>query len=93
MASGSPPLSAVESPDGPPREAIRKGNRSGATGRVPGDSHSFDRHGDEIHRYVARRLGPGTAEDVVAEMFLTAFRKRGQYDFARPPAVTGLRSR
>lgn len=46
----------------------------------------FDRHGDEIHRYVARRLGPGTAEDVVAETFLTAFRKRGQYDFARPDA-------
>ncbi|MFB4295709.1 RNA polymerase sigma factor [Actinomadura sp. NTSP31] len=46
----------------------------------------FDRHGDEIHRYVARRLGSGMAEDVVAETFLTAFRKRGRYDGTRPDA-------
>jgi RNA polymerase sigma-70 factor (ECF subfamily) len=44
----------------------------------------FERHGDEIHRYAARRLGPEAAEDVVAETFLTAFRKRGTYDTARP---------
>ncbi|MFI0447300.1 RNA polymerase sigma factor [Actinomadura sp. 6N118] len=46
----------------------------------------FDRHSDEIYGYVARRLGPETAEDVVAETFLTAFRKRGRYDLARPDA-------
>jgi RNA polymerase sigma factor (sigma-70 family) len=48
----------------------------------------FDRHSDEIHRYVARRLGWQVAEDVVAETFLTAFRKRSRYDIgykdARP---------
>lgn len=46
----------------------------------------FDRHSDEIYRYVARRLGPETAKDVVAETFLTAFRKRETYDLARPDA-------
>ncbi|GAA4107056.1 RNA polymerase sigma factor [Actinomadura miaoliensis] len=43
----------------------------------------FDRHGDEIHGYVSRRLGPEKAEDVVAETFLTAFRKRATYDLSR----------
>ncbi|GAA2296463.1 RNA polymerase sigma factor [Actinomadura luteofluorescens] len=46
----------------------------------------FERHGDEIHRYVARRLGPDMAEDVVAETFLTAFRKRARYDLGRADA-------
>ncbi|HEX2314225.1 MAG TPA: RNA polymerase sigma factor [Thermomonospora sp.] len=43
----------------------------------------FDAHFTEIHRYVAARLGPDAAEDVVAETFLTAFRKRDRYDAAR----------
>ncbi|MFD0692015.1 RNA polymerase sigma factor [Actinomadura fibrosa] len=59
------------------RQSVLRPDRFGAV---------FDRHCDEIHRYVARRLGPGTAEDVVAETFLVAFRKRGGYDFARPDA-------
>lgn len=36
----------------------------------------FDRHALAIHRYVARRLGPDAADDLVAEAFLTAFRRR-----------------
>jgi RNA polymerase sigma factor (sigma-70 family) len=46
----------------------------------------FDRHNDEIYRYAVRRLGPEMAEDVVADTFLTAFRKRGTYDRERPDA-------
>lgn len=46
----------------------------------------FDRHSDEIYRYAARRLGSATAEDVVAETFLTAFSKRAKYDLTRPDA-------
>ncbi|MCC5575193.1 RNA polymerase sigma factor [Microtetraspora sp. AC03309] len=48
----------------------------------------FDRHSDEIHAYVARRLGPelGQADDVTAETFLIAFRKRHRYDLTRPDA-------
>ncbi|MEW2356882.1 RNA polymerase sigma factor [Spirillospora sp. NPDC029432] len=46
----------------------------------------FERHWDEIHRYVARRLGPGIAEDVGAETFAAAFRGRSRYDLSRPDA-------
>lgn len=43
----------------------------------------FQRHAPGIGRYAARRLGPGPAEDIVAETFLVAFRQRGRYDRAR----------
>jgi RNA polymerase sigma factor (sigma-70 family) len=43
----------------------------------------FDRHAGELHRYVARRLGAGVADDLVAETFLAAFRQRREYDLAR----------
>lgn len=46
----------------------------------------FHRHWDEIHRYIARRLGAGIAEDVGAETFAVAFRTRRRYDQARPDA-------
>ena len=36
----------------------------------------FDRYFSEIHRYVARRLGTGVADDIAAETFLIAYRKR-----------------
>ncbi|HEY0540429.1 MAG TPA: sigma factor [Actinoallomurus sp.] len=43
----------------------------------------FDAYFAEIHAYVARRIGPENASDVVAETFLAAFRKRDRYDPAR----------
>jgi RNA polymerase sigma factor (sigma-70 family) len=46
----------------------------------------FDRHGPHIHRYVVRRLGREAAEDVVAETFLAAFRRRARYDVERADA-------
>lgn len=46
----------------------------------------FDRHAAELHRYVARRLDPATADDLVSEAFLIAFRKRAQFDTARVDA-------
>ncbi|HEV2373016.1 MAG TPA: RNA polymerase sigma factor [Streptosporangiaceae bacterium] len=46
----------------------------------------FRRHAPEIQRYVVRRLGPGAAEDVVADTFLTAFRLRSRYQQDRPDA-------
>ncbi|GAA3827158.1 RNA polymerase sigma factor [Streptomyces phyllanthi] len=42
----------------------------------------YDRYAPDIHRYVARRLGDGMADDITADTFLTAFRIRGRYDLA-----------
>ncbi|MEU8176303.1 sigma-70 family RNA polymerase sigma factor [Microbispora hainanensis] len=46
----------------------------------------FDRHAPALRRYVARRLGPSLADDVVSDAFLTAFRRRHRYDPSRPDA-------
>lgn len=46
----------------------------------------FDRHADAIVRYASARLGPDMAEDVTAETFLAAFRRRDHYDMSRPDA-------
>jgi RNA polymerase sigma factor (sigma-70 family) len=70
------------------------------TGAVPGadaaliaaswsDADSFaalyDRYAAQLYRYAHRRVGH-SAEDVVAETFLAAFRRRRSYDLARPDA-------
>ena len=39
----------------------------------------YDRHAAALYRFVARRIGRELAEDVVAETFLTAFRRRDRY--------------
>jgi RNA polymerase sigma factor (sigma-70 family) len=46
----------------------------------------FDRHADELYRYVAGRVGGEAAADVVAEAFVVAFRTRHRYDLDRPDA-------
>ncbi|MFF1326859.1 RNA polymerase sigma factor, partial [Streptomyces chartreusis] len=46
----------------------------------------FDRYADDIHRYVARRLGTEVADDLMAETFVIAFQQRRRYDLARPQA-------
>jgi RNA polymerase sigma-70 factor (ECF subfamily) len=46
----------------------------------------FRRHASGLGRYAARRLGPGPAEDIVAETFLAAFRHRDRYDVTRSDA-------
>ena len=46
----------------------------------------FRRHAGGLGRYAARRLGPGPAEDIVAETFLAAFRQRDRYDVTRADA-------
>lgn len=43
----------------------------------------FDRHFAEIHRYLARRVGGRAADDLAADVFLTAFTHRRRYDVAR----------
>ena len=46
----------------------------------------FQRHSASIFRYVARRLGPDAADDVVADTFLQAFRHRSRYRSDYPDA-------
>ncbi|MFD9940526.1 RNA polymerase sigma factor [Nonomuraea sp. NPDC059023] len=43
----------------------------------------FDAHYEEIRRYVGRRLDLDIAEDLAAETFLIAFRRRDSFDAAQ----------
>ncbi|REE97044.1 RNA polymerase sigma factor [Thermomonospora umbrina] len=43
----------------------------------------YDRHFPVVYRYVAGRLGPQVADDLAAETFLVAFRKRRTFDAGR----------
>jgi RNA polymerase sigma factor (sigma-70 family) len=38
----------------------------------------FERHARELHRFLSRRLG-GAADDLLGELFVTAFEHRGRY--------------
>jgi RNA polymerase sigma factor (sigma-70 family) len=46
----------------------------------------YDRHAAPIYRFAGRRLGDQMADDVVAETFLAAFRRRKRYDLHRADA-------
>lgn len=46
----------------------------------------YDRYAATLYRYAHQRVGAESADDVVAEAFLAAFRARGQYDLSRPDA-------
>jgi RNA polymerase sigma factor (sigma-70 family) len=43
----------------------------------------YARHFAAVYRYVAGRLGPDAADDLAAETFLAAFRRRHRFDPAR----------
>ncbi|MFC6086252.1 RNA polymerase sigma factor [Sphaerisporangium aureirubrum] len=45
----------------------------------------FARHADQVHRYLARRAGPDTADDLVSDTFLTAFEQRHRFSPDRSP--------
>ncbi|MER7727169.1 sigma-70 family RNA polymerase sigma factor [Streptomyces sp. NPDC096323] len=46
----------------------------------------YDRYAAGIHRYAARRLGEGVADDITADTFLAAFRARARFDLRRESA-------
>jgi RNA polymerase sigma factor (sigma-70 family) len=50
----------------------------------------YDRHAPAVHRYAARSVGTGAADDVMSSTFLAAFERRGTYDTARPDALPWL---
>ncbi|WP_433475841.1 RNA polymerase sigma factor [Spirillospora sp. CA-142024] len=79
---GAPPRRAAAAPDSPEEASdaaliVRSRREPDAFAVI------FHRHFAEIHRYAARRLGSDAADDIAAETFLAAFRKRGRFDPAR----------
>lgn len=75
MAQQRPPDPGGDDPD---TEAIMRSRRDPAA-----FAEIFHRHFAAIHGYVARRLGADAADDIAAEVFLAAFRRRGRFDPAR----------
>jgi RNA polymerase sigma factor (sigma-70 family) len=60
-------------------------------GRIvdPGDFEAaFGEHFPPVYRFIARRVGPALAEDLAAETFATAYRRRAAFD----PGRASLRS-
>jgi len=55
-----------------------------------GDGEAFEalfhRHYPEIHRFLRARVGSDAADDLAAETFTTAFRRRSDYDLGVPEA-------
>jgi RNA polymerase sigma-70 factor (ECF subfamily) len=49
---------------------------------------AFGRHFPPVYRFIARRVGPALAEDLAAETFATAYRRRASFD----PGRASLRS-
>src|ERR1700733_5497731 len=55
----------------------------------------FDRHAEAVFRYLARRIGPDDANDLLADIFLAAFEARFRYasDFSTAlPWLYGIAS-
>jgi RNA polymerase sigma-70 factor (ECF subfamily) len=50
----------------------------------------FDRHAPSVNAFAAYRVGRQIAEDVLSETFLTAFRRRGDFDLAVDSALPWL---
>ena len=50
----------------------------------------YDEHARTLLRFCARRVGPETAEDVVAATFLTAFERRMDFDRSRSDVLPWL---
>ncbi|HYK27648.1 MAG TPA: RNA polymerase sigma factor [Streptosporangiaceae bacterium] len=64
---------------------------AGVTGRIeaPGDFEAAYRENfAEVYRFIARRVGSDLAEDLAAEVFATAYRRRATYQ----PSLGSLRS-
>jgi len=57
---------------------------------VEGITTWYDQHARTLLRFCARRVGPETAEDVVAATFLTAFERRVDFDPSRSDVLPWL---
>ncbi|MGI8415051.1 MAG: RNA polymerase sigma factor, partial [Nakamurella sp.] len=50
----------------------------------------FDRHSRDLYRYLAARVGVSLADDLLADVFVTALRRRHSYDPTRGTARNWL---
>lgn len=50
----------------------------------------LDRHAPALLGYLTRRVGHNDAEDLLAQLFLTAFEIRGRFDLSRSSALPWL---
>ncbi|WP_052209551.1 RNA polymerase sigma factor [Kocuria sp. ZOR0020] len=50
----------------------------------------YDRHATAVYRYLTRRLGSQSAEDITSETFMAAFDSRDRFDLNRDSAVPWL---
>src|SRR6266545_4389044 len=68
------------------------GHRPDLAGRDGGVllTRLYDEHARDLHRYLARRLEPATADDLVAETFLIAWERRASYRPERASARAWL---
>lgn len=85
-SSGSPGSLSSLAPPQPPGEACDADLIRRSEAEPEQFAALFRRHSGALHRYVARRLGSDVAEDIVAEVFLTAFRQRHRYQPSQPDA-------
>jgi RNA polymerase sigma-70 factor (ECF subfamily) len=67
-------------------------DRPDLSGRAGGAALTklYDSHARDLHRYLARRLDPVIADDLVAETFLVAWEQRARYDPDRGTARAWL---
>lgn len=82
MADGNAPLTSAASCPGTPGPVPLRGTGGSARSAGPGDFPAFfETHRDAIHRFLWRLThNPADADDLLQETFLTAWRKRGQFD-------------
>jgi len=50
----------------------------------------YDRHASTVHRYAARRIDRGAADDIMSETFLVAFERRSVFDCSYDSALPWL---
>jgi RNA polymerase sigma factor (sigma-70 family) len=84
----------LPTPSGPDPPGQAADSDAALIGRSCGQPQAFaaifDRHAEEVYRYVVGRIGAHAAADVVAEVFMVAFRNRDRYDRDRPDALPWL---
>lgn len=76
---------------GPCRQYIGVDGKQAAAGGIVDDADfevAFRQHFAPVYRFICRRVGPDLAEDLAADTFATAYRRRACYQ----PAVGSLRS-